>query len=705
MPELERLARLTHETTGIGILDGDSLLTVAQVDGPNLIAVGDWTGRATPLHCVASGKVCMSVAGRARGAADRPPRARPATRSGRSSSWSHCSRSWPASAGAATRRRSASTSWGSTRSRRPIHDARGNVIAAVDIWGPAFRLTPRRIPELAAQAREAAAAISVRLGGTAPEPRARPGPRDRLTRPTHPRLGRPPQGSPDSLGCEPCPTSTESPWSDIAASSARRSLPGPPHRRRGARRAAARQPVRARHRQDPARPRGHRGHRPGAERGRAQEADGHARRPGRARHPVLHRGHRRADDPRAARARHRAGASPASASSASLSASVRRRLVRDYLNGALILLENQFAKGDVVRLAGIDGTVEDFNLRRTTVRDLDGVVHTVPNGEIKVASNLTRVWARINQDITVAYGTDIDKAIEVVDERRSARSPPDPSGSGGSSRRRGSSAIEALGEYGVTIKILGSVRAPEQWAAGGEFRKRLLAALEANGIEIPRPQRVDPLARPVRPRGRRPDRRRGRGWTRRRTTPRSTPTDDPADGSASHGCARATRYDGPASRSLGKGAFREHRPVPDADARDRESPRSKSGRSRPTRRSPRRPTRRPTCTPRPRPTRRRSGRGWRASASTGSRTSTRPSSGTCRSPSGSSAASSTSPTTASTATSSAASATRSPTTGSASPATPGRSPTPTSSARSARPPTRCSSSASRPATASRSTCR
>ena len=69
-----------------------------------------------------------------------------------------------------------------------------------------------------------------------------------------------------------------------------------------------------------------------------------------------------------------------------------------------------------MRLAGIDGTVEDFNLRRTTVRDLDGVVHTVPNGEIKVASNLTRVWARINQDITVAYGTDIDKAIEIVDK-------------------------------------------------------------------------------------------------------------------------------------------------------------------------------------------------------------------------------------------------------------------------------------------------
>ena len=60
LPELERLARLTHETTGLGILDGDTLLTVAQVDGPNLIAVGDWTGRATPLHCVASGKVLLS---------------------------------------------------------------------------------------------------------------------------------------------------------------------------------------------------------------------------------------------------------------------------------------------------------------------------------------------------------------------------------------------------------------------------------------------------------------------------------------------------------------------------------------------------------------------------------------------------------------------------------------------------------------------
>src|SRR6478672_151678 len=90
-------------------------------------------------------------------------------------------------------------------------------------------------------------------------------------------------------------------------------------------------------------------------------------------------------------------------------------LVRDYLNGTLILIENQFAKGDVVRIAGVTGTVEDFTLRRTTLRDLDGVVHTVPNGEIRVASNQTRTWARINQDVTVTYGTDLDRATAVVD--------------------------------------------------------------------------------------------------------------------------------------------------------------------------------------------------------------------------------------------------------------------------------------------------
>jgi small conductance mechanosensitive channel len=179
-------------------------------------------------------------------------------------------------------------------------------------------------------------------------------------------------------------------------------------------------------------------------------------------------------------------------------------IVRDYFTGALILIENQFSKGDVVTIAGVSGTVEDFSLRRTTLRDLDGVVHTVPNGEIKVASNKTRVWARINLDVTIAYGTDVERATRVVDDvgkamaldpewRRRLMEPPHVE------------RVEAMGEYGITIKILGLVRATEQWAAGGELRKRLLAAFATHGIEIPRPQRVvlarDPSVDPFAPGG------------------------------------------------------------------------------------------------------------------------------------------------------------------------------------------------------------
>jgi len=166
-----------------------------------------------------------------------------------------------------------------------------------------------------------------------------------------------------------------------------------------------------------------------------------------------------------------------------------QQFVRDYLNGALILVENQFSKGDVVRIAGVSGTVEDFSLRRTTLRDLDGVVHSVPNGEIKVASNLTRVWSGINQDVLVAHGTDIDKAIEVVNQvgREMAEDP--------AWKRRvletpKVARVSAIGEAGVTLKILGTVRAPDQWEAAGELRRRLLAAFREHGIEIPRPQRV-----------------------------------------------------------------------------------------------------------------------------------------------------------------------------------------------------------------------
>ena len=162
-------------------------------------------------------------------------------------------------------------------------------------------------------------------------------------------------------------------------------------------------------------------------------------------------------------------------------------LVRDYLNGCLILIENQFSRGDVVTVAGVTGTVEDFSLRRTTLRDLDGVVHTVPNGAISVASNRTKTWARINQNVAVAYGTDVDKAIEVVD-RVGREMAADPAWKRRVLEPPRVDRVESIDPTGITLKILGTVRASDQWAASGDFRRKLLAAFAENGIEIPGPR-------------------------------------------------------------------------------------------------------------------------------------------------------------------------------------------------------------------------
>ena len=166
LPELERLARLTHETAGLGVLDNDQVLFVAQADGPNLIAVGDWTGRSSTLHANASGKVLLAslterevlrIVRRGltryteRTITDLEPLLEDLARARRR--------------GYATAMSELET--GLTAVAAAVHDARGQVIAAVEVWGPAFRLTPRRLPELAAQARATAAAISVRLGGAA----------------------------------------------------------------------------------------------------------------------------------------------------------------------------------------------------------------------------------------------------------------------------------------------------------------------------------------------------------------------------------------------------------------------------------------------------------------------------------------------------------------------------------------------------------
>ncbi len=164
-------------------------------------------------------------------------------------------------------------------------------------------------------------------------------------------------------------------------------------------------------------------------------------------------------------------------------------LIKDWLAGVFVVLENQYSQGDVVHIAGVEGVVEDFSLRRTVLRDLNGTVHSVPNGQIMVASNLTRVWARVNLDVSVGYGTDMQTATDLIDGiGRELQADPE-----WGTRMLEAPAVvrvQALGENGVTLKVLGQVRAAEQWAVAGELRKRILAAFAEHGIEIPFPHRV-----------------------------------------------------------------------------------------------------------------------------------------------------------------------------------------------------------------------
>jgi small-conductance mechanosensitive channel len=161
-------------------------------------------------------------------------------------------------------------------------------------------------------------------------------------------------------------------------------------------------------------------------------------------------------------------------------------LVKDYLSGLFILLENQYRVGDVVRIADIAGLVEEVTLRRTVLRDLDGIVHSVPNGEIKVASNFTKEWSRVNMNISVGYGEDLDHVIEVVN-RIGKEMAEDPDWSPLMLTPPQVLRVDAFEDSGIAIKILGDTKPIQQWAVMGELRRRIKKVFDEEGIEIPWP--------------------------------------------------------------------------------------------------------------------------------------------------------------------------------------------------------------------------
>ncbi len=161
-------------------------------------------------------------------------------------------------------------------------------------------------------------------------------------------------------------------------------------------------------------------------------------------------------------------------------------LVKDVINGLFILMENQYGVGDVVRVAGVAGLVEEVNLRRTILRDLDGIVHYIPNGEINIASNFTKEFSRVNMNISVAYGEDLDRAIRVIN-RVCAEMAEEKEWKGKMIKPPQVLRVDNLGDSGIEIKILGDTLPFAQWDIMGELRKRIKKEFDKEGIEIPWP--------------------------------------------------------------------------------------------------------------------------------------------------------------------------------------------------------------------------
>ncbi|HJX03306.1 MAG TPA: mechanosensitive ion channel family protein [Dehalococcoidia bacterium] len=161
-------------------------------------------------------------------------------------------------------------------------------------------------------------------------------------------------------------------------------------------------------------------------------------------------------------------------------------LVKDFLAGLFILLENQYSVGDVVRIADVVGIVEEISLRRTVLRDLDGVVHVIPNGEIKVASNFTKEWSRVNMNISVSYDADLEHVIGTIN-RVGVELAQDAAWSEKILKAPQVLRVDKFGDSGIEIKLIGDTKPLCQWEIMGELRLRLKKAFDAEGIEIPWP--------------------------------------------------------------------------------------------------------------------------------------------------------------------------------------------------------------------------
>ena len=161
-------------------------------------------------------------------------------------------------------------------------------------------------------------------------------------------------------------------------------------------------------------------------------------------------------------------------------------LVKDVIAGMFVLAEDQYAIGDVVELAGVSGSVEEIRLRTTVLRDLDGSVHHVPNGEVRVATNLTYEFSRVVVDLSVAYEESVDRSIEVISEVAAALAA-DPEWSEALVDEPNVLGVDALEDSGVAIRVVLTTDPDLRWQVKREFLRRVKNGLDDAGIEIAYP--------------------------------------------------------------------------------------------------------------------------------------------------------------------------------------------------------------------------
>jgi moderate conductance mechanosensitive channel len=171
-------------------------------------------------------------------------------------------------------------------------------------------------------------------------------------------------------------------------------------------------------------------------------------------------------------------------------------LVKDFINGFFVLLEDQYNIGDAVRLAGVKGTVEDMTLRRTVLRDDDGTLHTIPNSQVQIVSNMTRDWAQISLHVSVAYGEPSDKVVDLLkqvgDEIRH-----DPQFANDIVADVEVPGIDRVGNGEAEYLVLVKTRPRKQFAITREFRRRIKECFEKNNIQAGLPGRFLVTAQPT----------------------------------------------------------------------------------------------------------------------------------------------------------------------------------------------------------------